>query len=208
MGCRAVCISRPDGAGGTRVGHLVSERLGFAYIDEEIIARAAASGGIDPGDVADEERRKSALSRLIVEIGRGAAADTYGIAGMAGMAYPEATPDDIRGLIQGAIEETAAAGRVVIVSHAASFALPDDGEVLRVLVTASPDTRTRRIADERGLEAKAARKAIEAADAARADYLRRFYRVDAELPTHYDLAVNTDVLDIEQAVELIVLAAT
>ena len=103
MSCRAVCISRPEGAGGARVGQLVSERLGFAYIDEEIVARAAAKGGISPGDVADEERRRSVLSRLLQEIGRGAAAESYGLAGPAGPYAEGATPDAIRGLIQEAI---------------------------------------------------------------------------------------------------------
>ena len=57
MTCHAVCISRALGAGGTEVGQRAADRLGFLYLDEEIIARAAAKGGITPGEVADEERR-------------------------------------------------------------------------------------------------------------------------------------------------------
>ena len=45
------------------------------------------------------------------------------------------------------------------------------------------------------------------ADAARADYLRRFHGLSAELPTHYDLVVNTDALSIDQAAELVAQAA-
>ena len=207
MSCRAVCISRPEGAGGARVGQLVSERLGFAYIDEEIVARAAAKGGISPADVADEERRKSALSRLLQEIGRGAAAESYGLAGPAAPSAEGATPDAIRGLIQDAIEEIAGQGNVVIVSHAASLALSRRSDVLRVLVTASPETRAERISESRGLGAKEAEKTIKSADAARTDYLRRFYGVGSELPTHYDLVVNTDVLSVEQAADLVAQAA-
>ena len=44
-------------------------------------------------------------------------------------------------------------------------------------------------------------------DAARADYLKRFYNEDQELPTHYDLVVSTDKLSAEQATGLIVAAA-
>ena len=40
-------------------------------------------------------------------------------------------------------------------------------------------------------------------DAARRDYLKRFYDVDEELPIQYDLVVNTDVLSVEQASELV-----
>ena len=64
------------------------------------------------------------------------------------------------------------------------------------------------MSESRGLDSKGARKAIKDADAARSDYLRRFYGVETELPTHYDLVVNTDVLSVEQAAELVVLGAS
>ena len=80
--------------------------------------------------------------------------------------------------------------------------------MLRVLVTASPETRARRLAEARTLDLKDARKAITDADTARADYLRRFYGVEAELPTHYDLVVNTDTLSVEQAADLVARAAS
>ena len=44
-------------------------------------------------------------------------------------------------------------------------------------------------------------------DAARRDYLRRFYSIRSELPTHYDLVVNTDTFTVEQAANLVVQAA-
>ena len=144
MTCHAVCISRAVGAGGTEVGHLVAEKLSYLYLDEEIIARAAAKGGITAGEVADEERRRPALSRLLREIGRGAAAESYGLAGANALAAEGATPDLIRGLIQEAIEETAGRGNVVIVAHAASFALSGRSGVLRVLITASAENRAER----------------------------------------------------------------
>jgi cytidylate kinase len=208
VACHAVCISRALGAGGTEIGQLVASRLDFLYLDEEIIARAAAKGGITPSEVADEERRKRALSRLLTEIGRGAAAESYGLAGSAALLPVGTSPDLIRGLIQEAIEETAGHGDVVIVAHAASFALSGRPGVLRVLVTASPETRAQRFAESNGIEPKAAAKAIKESDAARADYLHRFYNVGAELPTHYDLVVNTDVLSVERAAELVAQAAS
>ena len=207
MACRAVCISRAEGAGGSQTAQLVAERLGFRYIDDEIIAQAAAKGGISPGDVADEEKRKSALSRLVREFGRAAAPDSYGIAGIS-RPYEEVSSEAVRSLIQDAIEETADRGDVVIVSHGASFALSRGPNLLRVLLTASPETRAVRLSESRGLDSKGARKAIKDADAARSDYLRRFYGVETELPTHYDLVVNTDVLSVEQAAGLIVQGAS
>jgi len=200
-----ICISRAHGARGDEVGRLVAERLGFQYVDEEIVAEAA-EGGISPADVADEERRKPALGRLLQEITRSAATDSYGISGMARKSEG-ATPAEIRGLIQAAIEETAARGDVVIVAHAASFALSRSRDVLRVLVTASPESRAQRLTETLGFDPETAQKAIKESDAARADYLRRFYRVDEESPTHYDLVVNTGSLAPERVADLVIHAA-
>jgi cytidylate kinase len=186
----------------------VAERLGFDYVDEAIVSSAAAKGGIALGDVADEERRRSVLGRIIREIGRTAGPDSYGFAGLSSPYVEGVTPDAVRSLIQNAIEETAGRGNVVIVSHAASLTLSARPNVVRVLVTASPETRTRRLSEARGLDLKDARKTIKDADAARADYLRRFYGVEVELPTHYDLVVNTDTLSVEQAVDLVAQAAS
>ena len=58
-----------------------------------------------------------------------------------------------------------------------------------------------------GMELGAAQAAVRNSDRERADYFRRFYEIDEELPTHYDIVVNTDTLGPEQAVNLIVAAA-
>jgi hypothetical protein len=191
MAVTVVCISRTLGAGGEEIGRLVADKLGFDYVDEDIVTRAARRGDVSPEDVADAERRKSVLRRLLAELGTGSAVETYGL-GPAGADLP----DDMRALIREAIEEVAARGNVVIVAHAASFALAGREGVLRVLVTASPETRASR-----------SEGSIKDSDAERADYLRRFYGVEHELPTHYDVVLNTDAVSVEQAAELLALAA-
>ena len=44
-------------------------------------------------------------------------------------------------------------------------------------------------------------------DSGRRDYLKRFYGVDAELPTHYDLVINTDSLTVDDTVTIVAQAA-
>ena len=117
-------------------------------------------------------------------------------------------PADIRALIRETLVQTAARGKVVIVSHAASYALERGPDTLRVFVTASPKTREERIAvaADGGERAQAAR-VIKDSDAGRRDYLKRFYSIDSESPTDYDLVVNTDQLSSEQAAEIVLRAA-
>jgi cytidylate kinase len=203
MARTVVCISHAAGAGGEEVGRLVAERLGFLYVNEEIVARAAAKGGVDAADVADEERRKSLAARALNAIAQGGGeAWTLGAVGPLS-SREELDGDDIRSLIRETIEQTAARGKAVIVAHAASYAIGHGDGVLRVLVTASPETRTTRVAEAEGLDQAGAARALKESDAGRADYLKRFYDVREESPTHYDLVLNTDALSIEQVADLI-----
>ena len=208
MARTVVCISHAPGAGGEEVGRLVADRLGFLYVDEEIVARAADKGGVHAADVADEERRKSFAARALDAIAQGGGeAWALGTTGPL-TSWDELGSDDIRSLIRETIEQTAARGKAVIVAHAASYAIGRDDAVLRVFVTASPETREGRIAEAESLDHAGAAKALKESDAGRADYLKRFYDVRAESPTHYDLVLNTDSLSVEQAANLISHAAS
>jgi cytidylate kinase len=202
-----VCISHAAGAGGEEVGRLVAERLGFLYVNEEIVARAAAKGGVDAADVADEERRKSLAARALNAIAQGGG-EAWALGAVGPLSSrEELDSDDIRSLIRETIEQTAARGKAVIVAHAASYAIGHRDGVLRVLVTASPETRAIRVAEAEGLDQAGAARAVKESDAGRADYLKRFYDVREESPTHYDVVLNTDALTVEQAAELISQAA-
>jgi cytidylate kinase len=116
-------------------------------------------------------------------------------------------PADVRALIRETVEQTAARGNVVIVAHAASHALEPGPETLRIFVTASPATRARRVAAAEEIDEAQAARAIKDSDAGRRDYLKRFYSVDAESPTDYDLVLNTDLLSTEQAADIVLHAA-
>ena len=199
---RVVCISHASGAGGEEIGRLVAEQLGFLYVDDEIVARAAAAGGIDPAEVADEERRKSFAIRLLEGLGEGGDAWALARSG-AGQGGKELSSDDVRALIRETIAQTAGRGDVVIVAHGASYAISGADEPLRVFVTASAENRATRIAGLEDIDHARAAREVKSSDAARRDYLKRFYGVGEELPTHYDLVVNTDALSVEQAARLV-----
>jgi len=202
-----VCISGLDGAQMREVAQGAAAKLAFAVVDEDIVLQAAAAGDIEPEVVADSERRKDFIERAALGMGAGGDMSAVAIAGGAGYAGGFGLGDDVRALIVRAIEETADRGNVVIAAHAASHALAERDDVVRVLVTASPETRRARIAAERGLDEKEAAKALDRSDDARADYLKRFYGARQELPTQYDLVLNTDRLTPDEAAELVALAA-
>jgi cytidylate kinase len=201
-----ICVSHATGAGGEELGKQVADKLGYLYVDEEIVSRAAAEGGLEPRDIADEERRKSFASRFLdVLADSGGDALTLSTPSAASMGAVSAA--DVRSLIRETVTQTAGRGNVVIVAHAASFALDPGSGTLRVLVTASPAVRAKRIAASDGLDAAEAERMVKDSDAGRRDYLKRFYSVDRESPTDYDLVVNTDHLSLEQGAEIVLCAA-
>jgi cytidylate kinase len=208
MGTRVVTISHATGAVGDSIGRSVAERLGFRYVDEEIIEIAAKKHGLDADLVADAERRKNLFSRLLDDLATAPMLDPSGTAGFL-MADTTSVPrrEELRQLIIEAIRETAQRGDVVIVSHAAGIPLAGRDDLLRVLVSASFDTRVQRLAAARRVAKGEADKLLKGEDAGRADYFLRFYKIERELPTQYDLVINTDKLSPEEATDIVVAAA-
>jgi cytidylate kinase len=201
-----VCVSHTTGSGGDEIGKQVADRLGYLYVDEEIVARAAAEGGFEPRDVADEERRKSFVRRTLEVLAEGRG-DGVMLSAPVASTMQGFDPADIRALIRETVVQTAGRGNVVIVAHAGSYAVEPGTRTLRVFVTASPKTRAERVAAAEGLDEAKAERMIKDSDAGRRDYLKRFYSVDRESPTDYDVVVNTDLLSNEQATEIVLRAA-
>jgi cytidylate kinase len=206
VGCSVICVSHATASGGDEIGKQVAEKLGYLYVDEEIVARAAAQGGLKPQDIADEERRKSFANRFLNTLAEGGG-DAWTFSTPIATSMEGMRPADIRDLIRETVVQTAVRGNVVIVAHAASFALEPGPRTLRVLVTASPAIRAKRVAAAEGLDDAHAERTIKESDAGRQDYLKRFYAVARESPTDYDLVVNTDHLSFEQGAEIVLRAA-
>jgi cytidylate kinase len=206
MSCSIVCISRAKGAGGEEVARLVAAELAFRYLDDEIVRRAAELAGVSPAQVARAEHSQPLVSRIVEALASVPAMTPMSEAGyIAPISNPAATYSH---LIEHVIRETAEEGNVVIVAHGASHVLGDRPEVLRVFITASPETRATRVSSDSAIDRRAVVKFVEDSDKERARYLERFYKVKHELPVHYDLTLNTDHMKPATAAALVVAAAS
>jgi cytidylate kinase len=201
MARRIICVSRTLAAGGEEAGRLVAQKLGFRYVDREIVVRAAERARVSRETVERAERPEGLVARILRALA--SSADVGG--GYAVRSTP--TSLGYERLIEGTICEAAENGDVVIVAHGGSIALAGMDGLLRVLVTASPGARASRLAGQTDLSEGAAEKAIHESDRKRIEYLSGFYNVQQELPTHYDLVVNTDTITPAEAAQLVVGAA-
>jgi cytidylate kinase len=202
MECRVISISRALGGGGEEIGRAVAARLGFRFVDEEIVGRAAEKAGVTPDKMAQAERTPPLIQRILHNMG------TTAMEPASYVPPPAHTSPGYEALIEQVIRETAAQGNVVILAHGASIPLAGESGVLRVLVTGSPDSRAARLSSRDDSDVRKARKAIEDSDRERRKYLERFYGIGAEVPTHYDIVLNTDVLSLSAAAEVILAAAS
>ncbi len=196
MAYSIITIARTLGAGGEGLGRLLAGELGMRYVDGEIIEAAAARAGITPPEMARAEGRKGLVQRIL---------DGFALAGGGSDAPSTPALSGAKGyeqLIVDVIRETAAAGNAVIVAHGAAIPLADVKGTLRVLVTAPYKVRVARLATN-GLGDVAARRNVDESDASRADFLDRFYDLESEEPTHYDLVVNTERLTVDEAARAI-----
>jgi len=201
---RVVCISRSLGAGGEAIGLASAKEMGYRYIDDEIIVRAAEAAKITLEEMAAAEKPPGLIERLLESIGK-TSADPEGWGTYATLAAEAATSSEA--LIELAVRETAREGDVVIVAHGGSLALGQMEGVLRVLITGSPDMRAGRLQEAKDIGLPTARKEVDKSDKDRKAYLNRFYGISEELPIHYDVVLNTDSLGMDGAVGLIVAAA-
>jgi cytidylate kinase len=207
MSYRTICVLRDAGAAGEEIGHAVAESLGFRYVDEDIVRAAADRTGVDLETAISAEQRRTLAHKLLDLIAQNGALEAYAFSPeLRHSGAPVDSSQQIPEVIREVVRETADAGEAVIVAHAASHVLAGRPDVLRILVTASPQVRAKRLAGLPGVGDGEA--AMREAEKARADYLQRFHEVKRELPTHYDLVVNTDMLSVGAAAAVIADAAT
>jgi hypothetical protein len=198
MSYRAVALSQVDGAAGESIGQQLAQKLGFAYLNEAIVAQVARDHGVDPAFVVEAERRKSFFTRVAEMAARGA----VDVAPDPSLFIFDET-DTLLALIRDALRDAADRGSVVLVAHAACYACADRSDVLRVAVTAPLPTRESRVASALGITRAEAAKWLRRSDAGRASYLKRVYGVGQESPADYDVVLNTERLAPDASVGLI-----
>ena len=192
-----IAISRTLGAGGEDLGEALARELGFRYVDAEIIQKASEAAGVSSDTLGKVEARKGLIGGILENMSRANTGGLYGAAEIP-MIVPSEEPHWEQ-LIVDVIKETAAEGNVVIVAHGASIPLAGHPGLPRGMVTAPEETRTARLPKSDSIIVREPARKVADSDRARADYFRRFYKLDHETPENYDLTFNTEVVGIDQA---------
>jgi cytidylate kinase len=175
-----ITISRQLGSLGDEVAKAIASRLNYRVVCRDLINQAAMRAGAP----------EMALATI----------DELGLLGIrpsvkAWSAYHKA--------MRIVMEEYADQGDFIIIGRAGQVILHSHPNVLHVKVISPSALRAERIARLQNISLEAATAQIETSDRNRKNYLQRYYHVRWDDPELYDLIVNTDRLEPEQAACLI-----
>jgi len=201
---RAITISREYGSGGGEIAARLAKRLGWRLIDHEVVAQVAHALGISPEEAAErDEQVEGFISRLLS--GMRLSAPEILVTGSPPIA-PQKLERAEHDVLHRIVEEAANEGHVVIVGRGGQVILAERRDTLHVRIIAPLDARVTYVARREQLSPSAARARVQMKDRARARYMQTLYHCQHTDPHLYDLVINTAILDIDSAVDLICLA--
>jgi cytidylate kinase len=199
-----ITISRLTGAGGATIGQLLAERLGFSYLNTQIIREVARRLGMSEATAATyDERAEAFIERLarVMWLADPAIAPVSGTA--AGVPF-ESTTQQFVGVTRQIVQEAARAGDAVIFGHGAQFILAQQPDTLHVRFTAPLPARVQRVIRRTGVGKGEAERRVREEDQRRANYIRQFYDADWHAPDPFHLSINTALWDEQACVQLVV----
>ena len=217
-----ITVTRELGSGGDEIARKVAEMLGYQYVDRRLVEEIADLTDTSPEEVAQydekgEGRIQYFLKCLLVPeraLG-GFPLSTAAYFPEFGLEYPymdcdadQEIPYLDRGtyqlLITTLIQDIGQAGRTVIVGRASQVILAGHPEAVHLKVVAPFEVRCERLMQLRNLDQENAQALVEQHDRWRKHYLRNYHHVDWDDPLLYHLTLNTDRMDPEEAVDLVV----
>ena len=224
-----ITFSGTLGSGAREIAQLVARRLGLDYVDREILARTAQSLGVSVAAVEQRDERPATLGERVASMltnflersavaGGDPALGPESLAVLLSRTYSEAVGERPSGpaelderryirTITGAIEALAEGGNVVLVGRGSPVILRDRPGSLHVLTMAPLEMRAQRIVLREEIAVAEARRRVQESDRGRAGFHRKFFKIDADDPSLFDLVICTGRLSYEVGADLTVAAA-
>ncbi len=194
MGHRVICIGRQFGSGGHEIAVRTAERLGIRVYERELLHLACKYGELSAKLMESSDER--ATNPYLYQ---GAYEGNYHV--IRGLP----TSEVLFALQSHEIKRIAEEEDCVFVGRCADFVLRDsDAQLLRVFVSAPEGQRIRRKMELECLSLSKAKRLVTKMDKQRRKYYEGYTGQVWGDPHNYDLNIDTSVIPISQAVELIV----
>jgi cytidylate kinase len=181
-----VTVSHEMGSGGAELGTVLAERLGYRYVDQDMISQAARQYGVGEEKLSQvDETKPSFVERFDVETRR----------------YIT--------VLQSALLDVAEQDNVIIMGRGGQVLLRGIVHVLRLRVMAPFDLRVKRVmkkmAGQMGetVDARTTAEMVRRNDQEKFGRMRYLYDVDWSDPALYDVVLNTEKIAHEAGVDLV-----
>jgi cytidylate kinase len=196
-----ITISRQFGAGGSDVAQRVAKALDWQLVDNELVEQVASRAGMSPEAVARrEERAPSFVERLT----RTLAAQNPELVPPQGGTVKDIEEKSLVSITESVVSELARQGRVVFVGRAAPAVIGLQADALHVKLVAPRAWRIARIRERFVLTADEAERQLDEVDGQRARYHKEYYHRSWSDPVNYHLTINTGLLGLDTAAEIII----
>ena len=194
-----ITISRQFGAGGKTMGRMLAQKIGYTFVDHEIIQLVAQKAKVSTNWV--ESIEKEAGGKLLKFI-----------SGLVSKKLIDQVLDNERGyideeiyvdLLNQIITKLAEEGDTVILGRGSQYILKDRPDAVHVLLVGEKEDRVQFMVDHYDFSPAQALSRVNQEDKRRVNLYRKFGKVDYDQPGHYHLVLNMSKLTLDQAVNIL-----
>jgi len=195
----AITISRQIGSGAAYLGHQLAKRLGFAYVDREILKEAARRFNIPEEIIAAKDESVTPLLQSLIQSLR------FGVSDI-GYVPPVYMPSDREyfGVESEIIAQIAGNCSSVIIGRCGYYVLRNHPRHLSVFIHGSYGYRRKRIVDLYHVSEREAQRMIESNDREREQYRRTKTGQECMEPSLFHLCFDSSVLGLDVVEEAII----
>lgn len=187
---KIITISREFGAGGSQIGRAVADRLGYYYMDKDMIINSAMeSEGLTPEDFRKWDEK------VPMDFGFGQSLFDF---------YNRPLNEKLFEAQTKAIRKIADKGNCVIVGRNANVVLKEYEKCLHVFVSASPYWKLKNLKEKmQNMSEEKILAEMKSVDKARAKYCSYYTNTEFGKAEYYDLCLKSSSLGIDACVDMI-----
>jgi len=200
---RLITVSAAYGAGGSVVAPALAQRLGLPFLQRVTTTQGQVALAVAPchEQLVADEAKTTPVHRLLASL-----THSMPVGPTQSPLSARHQDEDLRCSAEAGIHGLLAEGGGVILGRAAAVVLGRD-RGFHVRLDGPPALRIIQGATVEGISQEQASAHMQAADRARAAYVRRLYRVDPADASLYHMVIDSTAIPLDTVIELILTAA-
>ena len=186
-------IGRQFGSGGREIGQKLSEALGIAYYDKELLSAAAKESGLCEEVFARADERASSGMSYAFSMG-------FSYMGILTPYNDILSNDELFRIQSDAIRNIAEKESCILVGRCADYILRDNPACISFFIHNTMENRIQRLVEGLNITVEEAKEKISKIDKSRAAYYNYYTNKVWGMASSYDFSIDASVLGIDETV--------